>query len=167
MRIVRSLDRIHRDLPGYQTVTCLETTVGSGTNLGYDFGQLALIREAVGDPDRIGFCFDTCHVTAAGYDMSTEDGAKTVMQKWRAACGDRALKVVHVNDSMGALGSRRDRHTHIGDGACGRSCFQLIVNHRLTSCVPKILETPKGRTERGSAWDLINIRRLKRLITCP
>ena len=70
-RIAAALDRIHADLPGYRVLTCLETTVGSGTNLGYDFHHLAYIREKVKAPERIAFCFDTCHVTAAGYDMST------------------------------------------------------------------------------------------------
>jgi deoxyribonuclease-4 len=166
-RIVRALDRVHRDLPGFRTITCLETTVGSGTNLGYDFRHLAFVRDGVREPERVGFCFDTCHVTAAGYDMSTDDRARAVMRRWRSACGDRTLEVVHVNDSVGALGSRRDRHAHIADGACGRACFRLIVNHPLTRGVPKVLETPKGTTERGSEWDTINIRRLKRLIRRP
>jgi deoxyribonuclease-4 len=166
-RIVRALDRIHRDLPGYRTITCLETTVGSGTNLGFDFEHLAYVRNSVREPERVGFCFDTCHVTAAGYDMSTDEGARDVMRQWRRTCGDRQLRVVHVNDSVGATGSRRDRHAHIGEGTCGLSCFRLIVNHPATRGVPKILETPKGRNQRGSEWDVVNIRRLKRLIRRP
>src|SRR5690606_30438976 len=71
-RIVKALDAIHRDLPGYRTVTCLETTVGSGTNLGYAFEHLAFIRANVREPQRVAFCLDTCHVTAAGYDMTTD-----------------------------------------------------------------------------------------------
>ena len=73
-RIARALDRLHRDLPGYRVITCLETTVGSGTNLGYDFHHLRLIRELVKEPERVAFCLDTCHVTAAGYDMTTDGG---------------------------------------------------------------------------------------------
>jgi deoxyribonuclease-4 len=162
-RIVKALNRLHRELPGYRTITCLETTVGSGSNLGFDFAHLAFIREQVREPDRVGFCLDTCHVTAAGYDLSTPAGARAVLERWDEACGFDPLHVIHLNDSVGALGSRRDRHAHIGDGACGGACFQAIMNHRKFADVPKILETPKGTTEKGTPWDLVNVRRLKRL----
>jgi len=164
MRIARALDRLHRDLRGLNVITCLETTAGSGTNLGFDFMHLAIIRDAVAEPDRIGFCFDTCHVTAAGYDMSTDARAADVLELWDSACGFDALRVFHLNDSVGAVGSRIDRHAHIGRGTCGLSCFRAIVNHPRFRGVPKILETPKGVDERGTAWDVHNIRRLKRLI---
>ncbi|MDZ4755049.1 MAG: TIM barrel protein, partial [Phycisphaerae bacterium] len=74
--IARSLDTLHRELKGYRVITCLETTTGSGTNLGYDFAQLARIRALVQEPERVGFCLDTCHITSAGYDMSTERAAR-------------------------------------------------------------------------------------------
>jgi deoxyribonuclease-4 len=162
-RIVRALDRIHGDLPGYRTVTCLETTTGSGTNLGYDFQHLAWIRANVAAPERLGFCLDTCHVVAAGYDMSTDAAARRVLRHFDGTCGLSNLRVVHLNDSVGAVGSRRDRHAHIGDGTCGRSCFRTILNRRSLRLVPMILETPKGTTPRGTEWDLVNVRRLKRL----
>ena len=76
-RIIKALDAIHRNLPGYRTITCLETTVGSGSSLGYSFHQLAMIRNGVKQPERVGFCVDTCHVTAAGYDMTSEAGAQS------------------------------------------------------------------------------------------
>ena len=162
-RIARALDSIHRDLPGYRAITCLETTVGSGSNLGYNFHQLAYIRQQVREPQRLGFCFDTCHVTAAGYDMSTASGAQAVLQQWDAICGLESLCVFHVNDSIGELGSRRDRHAHIGQGCCGRCCFRVIVNHPAFQTVPKILETPKGKSDNGVEWDRINLRRLRRM----
>ncbi len=161
-RIVKSLDTIHKHLPGYNTITCLETTVGSGSNLGYDFQHLAYIRNRVKQPERIGYCFDTCHVTAAGYDMTTDTNAQKVLDRFDAECGFEHLAVFHLNDSVGAVGSRRDRHAHIGDGLCGRSCFRAIVNHRRFDNVPKILETPKEETDKGTPWDMVNIRRLKR-----
>jgi deoxyribonuclease-4 len=163
-RIVKALDRLHRELPGYRTITCLETTAGTGTNLGFAFHHLAFIRERVREPERVGFCFDTCHVTAAGYDMTTDAGAEAVLRRFARTCGAGTLRVFHLNDSVGAVGSRTDRHAHIGDGACGRSCFRAIVNRRGFTAVPKILETPKGETEAGRPWDAENIRRLKRLI---
>ena len=163
-RIVKALDRIHRELPGYRTVTCLETTAGSGSNLGWAFHHLAYIREHVAEPERIAYCLDTCHVTAAGYDMTTDSGAAEVLGLFEAVCGLKRLRVFHLNDSMGAVGSRIDRHAHIGRGACGRSCFAAIVNHPAFRAVPKILETPKGSTDKGTPLDVLNIRRLKRLI---
>lgn len=166
-RIVKALDRIHRDLRGYRTLTCLETTVGAGTNLGFAFHHLAFIRGEVRESERIGFCFDTCHVTAAGYDMSTDAKAAAVLRLFAATCGRANLRVFHVNDSVGAVGSRRDRHAHIGHGTCGLACFRTIVNRASFARVPKILETPKGTTEKGVEWDTANIRRLKRLIRRP
>ncbi|MHC4209464.1 MAG: deoxyribonuclease IV [Planctomycetota bacterium] len=163
-RVIKALDRLHRDLPGYRVVTCLETTAGAGTTLGYSFEQLAFIREHVREPDRVGYCFDTCHVTAAGYDMTTETGAAAVLRRFNEVCGRRHLRVFHLNDSVGPVGSRRDRHAHIGLGACGLACFRTIVNSRAFARVPKIIETPKGTNEKGVPWDVVNIRRLKRLL---
>ena len=162
-RIVKALNRLHRELKGYRVLTCLETTVGSGTNLGYDFQHLAWLRENVREPERIAFCFDTCHVTAAGYDMTTDANAEAVLDEFNSICGRDPLHVFHFNDSVGAVGSRKDRHAHIGDGTCGRSCFRAILNHPEFDAVPKILETPKETDERGRSWDTVNIQRLKRI----
>ncbi len=164
-RIVKALDRVHRELPGYRAVTCLETTAGAGTTLGYTFEQLAWIRERVRDPDRVAYCLDTCHVTAAGYDLSTDAAAHSMLRRFGRICGRRHLRVFHLNDSQGALGSRRDRHAHIGHGTCGIACFRAIVNSPSFARVPKILETPKGCDQRGVPWDTRNIRRLRRLIS--
>ncbi|MCZ6835294.1 MAG: deoxyribonuclease IV [Planctomycetota bacterium] len=164
-RIVKALDRLHMELKGYRTMTCLETTVGSGTNLGYDFAHLAFILQRVKQPERVGICFDTCHVTAAGYDMTTPANAKSVLRKFASICGTSTLKVFHFNDSIGAVGSRKDRHAHIGEGECGESCFAAILQRKSFSKLPKILETPKAVDNEGQAWDLVNIRRLKGLAT--
>jgi deoxyribonuclease-4 len=166
-RIVKALNHLHRDLPGYRTMVCLEATVGSGTNLGYCFEHLAMMREGARQPERIGFCFDTCHVTAAGYGMCSAADAVAVMQRWDATCGVANLRVFHFNDSIGAVGSRLDRHAHIGDGCCGRACFRFLVNHGGFAGVPKILETPKDADERGRAWDRVNMQRLRRLMARP
>ncbi len=166
-RIADALNQLHRDLPGYRVMTCLETTVGSGTNLGYAFHHLRYIREHTREPERVGYCFDTCHVTAAGYDMSTDSKAKAVLDEWDDVCGFEGLYCFHLNDSIGEIGSRKDRHAHIAEGTCGVSCFRAIVNHPRFQTVPKILETPKEETPKGEQWDLENIRRLKRLIRSP
>ncbi|MGI9014007.1 MAG: deoxyribonuclease IV [Phycisphaerales bacterium] len=166
-RIAQSLDQVHQATAGCKVITCLETTVGSGTNLGYDFQHLAIIRDMVKEPQRIAYCLDTCHVTAAGYDMQTPALAAAVLDAFDAECGLDLLRVLHLNDSQGLPGSRLDRHAHIGDGTCGKACFEAILNHGGLKHVPAILETPKGHTPRGTPWDTVNVRRLKRLRSGP
>lgn len=163
LRIVAGLDRLHRELPGFRTLTLLETTAGSGTALGADFAHLAFVRATVREPERVGFCFDTCHVTAAGYDMSTDAAAKSVWQRWDDVCGEGTLRAFHLNDSVGALGSRVDRHAHIGDGCCGQSCFRSVMNQPRFRDVPKILETAKEDDVQGRPWDVVNMERLRAL----
>ena len=163
-RVVKALDRVHRELPGYRVTTCLETTAGAGTVLGGSFEHLAYIGGHLAEPKRVAWCFDTCHVTAAGYDMTTPRRAAEVLARFNAVCGHRHLRVLHLNDSVGAVGSHRDRHAHIGFGACGLPCFRAVVNCPGLALVPKIIETPKGTDEKGLEWDLRNIRRLKRLV---
>ncbi len=162
-RIVKSLDSIHDALKGYKTRTCLETTVGSGTNLGYDFAHLGWIKERVKEPERIGFCFDTCHVTASGYDMTTIAKARAVLEAFDECAGLRDIDVFHFNDSIGEVGSRLDRHAHIGEGTCGLSCFRAILENELFDDVPKILETSKEENEKGKPMDSVNIAKLRRM----
>ncbi|MGA1707256.1 MAG: deoxyribonuclease IV [Phycisphaerales bacterium] len=166
-RIVEALDRIHRDLPGFRVRTLLETTVGSGTNLGYDFGHLAMIRERVAEPDRVGFCFDTCHVTAAGWDMTTPTKAAAVLARFDATCGLARIGAFHMNDSKGAVGSRLDRHAHIGEGTCGRACFRAICGDARFASIPKILETPKELDADQVPWDAVNLKRLRAMSRAP
>jgi len=162
-RIVKALDKLHDDLPGYNTVTCLETTVGSGTNLGYDFQHLGWIRGHVANPERVGFCFDTCHITAAGYDMTSSNKAASVLEVFDEAAGLEHIHVFHFNDSVGKVGSRLDRHAHIGKGTCGLSCFRAIIEHPQFGNVPKILETSKEENEKGKPMDVVNIAKLRRM----
>lgn len=160
-RISKSIDRLHKDLPDYNTKLCLETTVGSGTNLGYDFQHLAIIQNEVLEPSRIAFCFDTCHVTAAGYDMTTTNKAEGVLQQFDDIVGLKQINVFHFNDSIGAVGSRKDRHAHIGEGTCGLSCFISIVKKTMFDNIPKILETSKEVNEKGQLMDMVNISKLR------
>jgi deoxyribonuclease-4 len=162
-RIIAALDEIHEATPGARVRTCLETTVGSGTNLGYDFDHLRYIRAGVAAPERIGYCLDTCHVTAAGYDLSTDDAAEGVLASFDRTCGLENLLALHLNDSQGALGSRLDRHAHIGDGCCGASCFRAILTHPQLISRPMILETAKEETPDGRSWDAENLSRLRSL----
>lgn len=176
-RIAQAYKALLKRTGGYTTVLCLEDTVGSGTNLGRTFEELAelrgLIIDATGAEHRVGFCFDTCHAHAGGYDMSTRAGGEAALAEFDRVCGLGRLRVVHLNDSVGAAGSRKDRHAHIGEGTIGRgttarslggSGFAAVMNHPSLKAVPKILETPKEDTEAGTPMDSVNLRRLRRLV---
>ena len=139
----------------------LETTSGAGTAVGANFEEIAEIIAPAGG-DRIGVCIDTAHVFAAGYDIASEEGFG-VMKRRLAEMGLlRRIKVVHVNDSRAPLGSRVDRHAHIGKGHIGRDGFARIMRDEDLSPAPKILETPKGRCGRRDC-DEVNIALLVRL----
>lgn len=169
-RIAKAIVQLLKDTSECDTVLCLEDTAGSGTTLGRTFDELAEIARLAessggrGVRARIGFCFDTCHALAAGYDLTTPAGVKSVFDELHRLCGLDRLRVLHLNDSKGALGSRIDRHAHIGDGAVGMAAFEFIMNHPDLRDVPKILETPKGETPKGTPWDTLNRRRLLRLV---
>ena len=162
-RIVKALDRLERETRGYTVRTALENTVGSGTNLGYDPGHLAWIRDRVAVPERVGFCFDTCHAVAAGHDMSTPSKAKSVLQRLEDTIGLDQVLAVHLNDSIGDLGSRKDRHAHIGEGACGESCFKAVLRVPAWRGIPMVLETEKDESPDGRPWDVVNLERLREL----
>ncbi len=166
-RIADSLDTLHRELKGFRVLTCLETTTGSGTNLGYDFGHLARIRAMVKEPERVGFCLDTCHITSAGYDMSTDAAAAATLAEFDSVCDKRRLFVLHINDSKAAPGSRLDRHEHIGLGTCGEACFRAVLHDADLKLVPKILETAKEDNPQGRPWDAVNAERLRGILAGP
>ncbi len=172
-RIARAYKQLASTYKGEPIVVCLEDTVGSGSNLGRTFDQLATLRSMILEktalPESVGYCFDTCHAHAGGYDMSTRAGAAAVLDEFDALCGISNLKVLHLNDSMGDCGSRRDRHAHIGEGTIAPrslkdSGFAAVVNHPALRNIPKILETPKGENDKGVPYDTANLKRLKRLI---
>ncbi len=162
-RIVKALDRLEKETRGCAVRTALENTVGSGTNLGYDPAQLAWIRDRVAVPERVGFCFDTCHAVAAGHDMSTPAKAKAVLQRMEDTIGLDQVLAVHLNDSVGALGSRKDRHAHIGDGTCGEACFKAVLRVPAWRGIPMVLETEKEGGLDGRPWDEVNLDRLRSL----
>jgi len=148
-----------------QNMACrllVETTAGQGSNLGYTFEQLARISDMVEAKERIGFCLDTCHVFAAGYDLSTKTAYQETMRAFDRVIGLDRLCVIHLNDAKKGLGSRIDRHEHIGKGAIGIDAFSFILNDPRLKGIPKILETPKktGPVD----YDRINLNRLRSLI---
>ena len=127
-----------------RTMILLEHTAGQGTALGATFEQLASIIAKADDHRRLGVCLDTCHLIASGYDIVTPEGyARTFAQFGRIVGFDR-LKAFHLNDSKRPLGSRVDRHEHIGQGCLGLEPFRRIVNDRRFASLPMLLETPKG-----------------------
>jgi deoxyribonuclease-4 len=158
-RIAKALTQA-MDLVGPPVTVLLENTAGQGTGLGYRFEQLASILERIGNPDRVGFCLDTCHAFAAGYDIRTEDGYEETMREFDRLIGVDRILAFHVNDSKKDLGSRVDRHCHIGKGFLGLDAFRFLVNDNRFTAVPKILETPKGTGFREDRRNLATLRSL-------
>lgn len=163
-RVVSSINAIHQRTPGFATRLLLETTAGQGTALGSVFPELLAIISGVREPERVMVCLDTCHLFAAGYDLSDPAGYQRTIAELTASIGLDRVKCLHVNDSQQPCGSHRDRHEHIGKGAMGRRAFIHLVNDRRLAEVPKILETPKGVDGRGTDLDRVNLRRLRGMI---
>lgn len=138
----------------------LENTAGQGTSLGRTFDELADILEQLGSPDRAGVCLDTCHAFAAGYDLRTPEAYAGTMREFGGKIGLGRIRAFHVNDSIRDLGSRVDRHTHIGKGHIGLEGFRCLVNDIRFIAVPKILETPKGTGFREDRRNLATLRKL-------
>ncbi len=165
-RVTRALDEIHRQTRGIRAGCLLETTAGQGTSLGWRFEHLAAILDRVKDPDRLGICCDTCHVFAAGYPMASERQYKATMKALNATVGLKKIKAFHLNDSRRQLGSRVDRHAHVGRGRMGLEPFRRLLADRRFRRIPMYLETPKGK-EDGVELDMINLNVLRGLIAQP
>jgi len=161
-RIGRALDCLHRKRPDCKTQILLETTAGAGTQLCGRLEHLQHLLETCEAGDRMGACIDTCHLFVAGYDLRTQAAVEETVGRIDETIGLERVRVVHVNDAKGDLGSRRDRHEHIGRGRIGREGFRLLVNHAALSELPFILETPK-RDARSRNMDPVNLRALRRL----
>ncbi|HZL35505.1 MAG TPA: deoxyribonuclease IV [Tepidisphaeraceae bacterium] len=162
-RVAEALDIVHSRVPADGVLTCLEITAGQGTSLGYRLEHLAAILDRVKAPQRMGVCLDTAHLFAAGYDFRGRKYAKFRKQV-ESTIGIKRVKVLHLNDSKKDLGTRVDRHEHIGLGRIGLSGFRPFVRDKDFVNIPKILETPKEKDpESGRDWDAINLEVLKGL----
>ena len=159
--IARSVDKLHQKTKGFKVKMCLETTAGQGSTIGSRFEQLAEIIDRVEESERLGVCYDTCHTFAAGYDIRTKKTYEETFGLFDQHIGIQKLKVIHLNDSLKDLGSRVDRHQHIGKGKIGLEGFRLLMNDRRWEKIPKILETPK---EGGTAKDIENLNLLRSLV---
>lgn len=157
-RNAEAIERALEEVPG-RTVVLLETTAGSGRALGATFEELAemLARMTPEVGQRVGVCLDTCHVWAAGYDLVGDwDG---VFARFDHVLGLERLRLFHLNDSVGGLGGRRDRHAWIGAGTLGEEPFRRLMTDERFAAIPKVLETPKGDDHVAS--DLRNLRLLR------
>ena len=141
-RFARALDKIIKELKPKVKIL-LENTSGSGNWLGGDFEDIAEIMTKSHQKDKLGLCFDTCHAYAAGYDIKNKKGLDETLKKIDKLIGIKKLKLIHINDSKGDLGSHLDRHQHIGKGKIGRDGFRLILHHSKLRNLPYVLETPK------------------------
>jgi len=160
-RVAQALGEVHRATGGFQTRILLETTAGQGTNLGHRFEHLAWLIEHTPEGERLGVCFDTCHVFAAGYELRTPEGYAATMDAFERIVGLDRLEALHLNDCRGELGSRKDRHDHIGAGHIGLEGFRHLVNDSRLAGLPGLLETPKGD---DLAEDRENLARLRSLV---
>ena len=119
----------------------LENTAGQGSNLGYDFAQLAYVIDKISNKDRIGVCIDTCHAFAAGYDLRSPQAYERTMSEFDRAIGYKFLSGMHLNDTKNELGVRKDRHESLGRGFLGLGAFENIMNDPNIDEIPLILET--------------------------
>lgn len=159
-RVISAFDKLFDTVPEFEGHILLETTAGQGSNLGRTFEELQTIISGSRYTDKFAVCFDTCHTFAAGYNISTEEGYVETMTTFDRIIGINKLRCFHFNDSKKGLGSRVDRHEHIGLGALGINPFRYILNDSRFNSIPKILETPKGDTGEMDAVNMTILRNL-------
>ena len=140
-KIAHNLNIVLKEATG-ATKVLLETTAGQGTNVGYKFEHLKKIYDLCKYKKLLGICLDTCHVFAAGYDISTKEKFKKTLSEFKKTIGIKNLKAIHLNDSKTECGSRKDRHANLGNGKISLGTFKTIMQDKSLKSIPKILETP-------------------------
>jgi len=158
-RLTSALNRIIQKTKNTKVGILLENTAGSGSWLGYKFIHQKTIIQGIKQKERVGLCFDTAHAYLAGYDISTAVGLEATLDEIDTLVGIDRIKLIHLNDAKGKLGSLHDRHEHIGKGNIGLSGMKRIINHPKLRKVAFILETPKER----EGVDRENLDRVRRL----
>jgi deoxyribonuclease-4 len=143
-----------------KSIILLENTAGQSNSVGARFEELRMILDIVERRERVGVCFDTCHAFAAGFDLSSKSGVASTISLFDELVGLEELKVVHLNDSKGALGSGLDRHEHLGHGKIGREGFRAFLHSRRVTEVPLIMETPHEYGTAAMKADLATARKL-------
>jgi deoxyribonuclease-4 len=159
-RVATGLDKAYAAAEAPNVTTCLEITAGQGSSLGYRLEHLAEIISQSQTPEKLAVCLDTAHLFAAGYDFRGRRYA-AFRRELDKTIGLKRVRVLHLNDSKKELGSRVDRHDHIGLGKIGREGFIPIVRDEAFAEVPKILETPKLKHPSGRLWDEVNLLTLR------
>ncbi len=157
-RIIKAVNVVLNQVSG-PTLLLFENQAGAGGEIAGHFEELQELIAGVKEQDRVGVCFDTCHAFAAGYDLSSWEGWEKTLEELDRYLGMDRLKMFHLNDAMGLLGSHLDRHQHIGSGNIGLNGFEYLVNHSQLNKLPGILETP----QESDADDLNNLLTLRRL----
>jgi deoxyribonuclease-4 len=158
-RVVTALETVLAAQDGLPQLL-LEVCAGQGGSIGASFAELGTIIKALGSDPRLGVCLDTCHVFAAGYDVSTRDGVQCTLDEFEQVIGLNRLVAIHANDSLHPLGSHRDRHANIGEGYIGDAGFAELLAQPVLRSLPWVLEVPG--VDRGGP-NLENIQRLRRL----
>ena len=138
----------------------LENTAGQGTEIGYTFEQLERIIRGIDEEKRMGICLDVAHAFEAGYDLSRKEGIEQALESFDRTIGLKRLHLLHLNDSKTPLGSRKDRHWHIGEGYIGNEGFRQLINHPSVRPLPGIMETPRKDT----VEDLRNMKVIRSLV---
>jgi deoxyribonuclease-4 len=162
-QVVAGLDEVLRATKAVSVRIALENTAGQGTGLGHRLAQLAAIFDRVQRPERLGFCLDTAHLFAAGYDIRTAQGWAKAIAELTERVGLQPILAFHLNDSKTGLGSRVDRHAHIGQGQIGKKGFRHIVTDPRFRDHPGCLETPKSTHLKEDRMNLATLRRLARV----
>ena len=135
-----------------KTLLLLENTAGEKNSVGSSFEHIGAILAGLSDDKRIGVCFDTCHAFAAGYELRTDEGIAATLEQFDEQVGLTRLRVIHLNDTKGDLGSGLDRHEHIGMGCIGEPGFRRILHQQSFARLPLVCETPvdERRDDRGN-----------------
>jgi deoxyribonuclease-4 len=141
-------------------ILLMENTAGQGTEIGYKFEQIKKIIDQVEQNQRMGVCLDTAHSFEAGYDLSKKEGIERTLESFDQMIGLKRLHLLHLNDSKTPLGSRKDRHWHIGEGYIGLEGFRYLIHHPLLQHLPGIMETPRKDT----VEDLKNMKVIRSLV---
>lgn len=161
-RIARNLDLVFSKTEGYSAMILLETTAGMGDHIGYRFEHFSSIMERLEHAERAGVCYDTCHTFAAGYDIRTEGKYGSTFDEFDSSVGLKHLKAFHLNDSKFDIGTRKDRHEHIGKGKIGKQGFSFLVNDSRFDDIPMVLETPKGPDYKEDRENLALLRSMRK-----
>ena len=159
-RIATALSAALSATAGTEVRVLLENTAGQGSSLGYRFEHLAWLMGHTEGTERLGACFDTAHALAAGYEFRQAESYAAMWEHFCDIIGLERLHAIHLNDSKRDLGSRVDRHEHIGKGYVGLEAFRMLVNDPRLRSVPMLLETPKGADMREDVENLALLRDL-------